>query len=269
MKPSIIEQIITKQLPLAEEEIKLIRFGIQLNTNLTILDGILPKLRQDWLDTSLDPIERATKNITVKSDVWRAVLKVECNKSVHYYIQHYTSNKDKIMAILLWRAGLAYLHSLSFHNIRIYHTRVKRDEKTLRIHTLMPITYEDMGDICNGGYTHVMIPDVMLGTGNSASTAIDILKKMGIEEKKISILCIVACPEGVFRLLSQYPEIHIITNSLDGNLNQDGYIVNQGLGDAGDKFFYENSISMFEPFVQYFSAEQWQYLTKLLKIKNE
>jgi uracil phosphoribosyltransferase len=49
-------------------------------------------------------------------------------------------------------------------------------------------------------------------------------------------LCVISAPEGVKRLLKEFPHITIITASLDEKLNEKAYIV-PGLGDAGDRFF--------------------------------
>ena len=50
------------------------------------------------------------------------------------------------------------------------------------------------------------------------------------------VLCLLAAPEGVERVLEAYPEVKIWTAALDDHLNERGYIV-PGLGDAGDRLY--------------------------------
>ena len=76
--------------------------------------------------------------------------------------------------------------------------------------------------------------DPMLATGNSASAAIDLLKKSGA--KTIRFLCLLAAPEGVENLSNAHPDVPIVTAALDRQLNDIGYIM-PGLGDAGDRMY--------------------------------
>jgi len=50
------------------------------------------------------------------------------------------------------------------------------------------------------------------------------------------MMCLVAAPEGLKRVQSEFPEVDIYTASLDEKLNDDCYIL-PGLGDAGDRIF--------------------------------
>ena len=74
----------------------------------------------------------------------------------------------------------------------------------------------------------------MLATGGSASAAITLIKKRGAQ--KISLMCLIAAPEGIKRVHQDHPEVDIFIASLDSHLNDHGYIV-PGLGDAGDRIF--------------------------------
>ena len=76
--------------------------------------------------------------------------------------------------------------------------------------------------------------DPMLATGNSASAAIDLLKKTGA--KHIKFLCLLAAPEGVETLQKNHTDVEITTAALDVKLNDIGYIL-PGLGDAGDRMY--------------------------------
>ena len=58
----------------------------------------------------------------------------------------------------------------------------------------------------------------------------------GIPINNIKCICIIAAPEGIENIQKNFPEIEIITASIDDHLNENGYIV-PGLGDAGDRIF--------------------------------
>lgn len=79
-----------------------------------------------------------------------------------------------------------------------------------------------------------IVTDPMLATGGSASAAISFLKESGAGG--IQLMCIVAAPEGVQRLLEDHPEVAVFTATLDRALNEHGYIL-PGLGDAGDRLY--------------------------------
>ena len=79
-----------------------------------------------------------------------------------------------------------------------------------------------------------IVVDPMLATGGSSSAAITMLKKKGL--KKITLMVLVAAPEGVELLNREHPDVEIYTAALDRELNENAYIL-PGLGDAGDRVF--------------------------------
>ena len=80
----------------------------------------------------------------------------------------------------------------------------------------------------------VMIVDPMLATGGSACEAIGEMVKRGC--KHITLMVLVAAPEGIKAVQEKYPDVNIYAGALDDHLNEHGYIV-PGLGDAGDRIF--------------------------------
>lgn len=80
----------------------------------------------------------------------------------------------------------------------------------------------------------VLVLDPMLATGGSSSAAIDFIKKRGAN--KIKLVCLIAAPEGVEKVMKDHPDVDIYVAALDEKLNDHGYIV-PGLGDAGDRLF--------------------------------
>jgi uracil phosphoribosyltransferase len=80
----------------------------------------------------------------------------------------------------------------------------------------------------------VLLLDPMLATGNSTAHAIDVLKRAGAT--RISLVSLIAAPEGVARIQDAHPDVDIVVAAIDSHLNEKGYIV-PGLGDAGDRLY--------------------------------
>jgi uracil phosphoribosyltransferase len=128
------------------------------------------------------------------------------------------------------RAGLGMVEGISnlIPTAKIGHIGLYRDPLTLK-----PVEYlcKLPSEIEN---RDVLIVDPMLATGGSAVAAIEMLKKRGA--KKIKLVCLVGCPEGVEHVNSLHPDVTIYLAALDSHLNDHGYIV-PGLGDAGDRLY--------------------------------
>ncbi len=128
------------------------------------------------------------------------------------------------------RAGLGMVDGILrlVPNAKVGHIGLYRDPETLE-----PVEYycKLPGDIQE---RDIYILDPMLATGGSASAAIDLVKRKGA--RKISLVCLIAAPEGVAKVRERHPEVDIFTAALDKHLNDHGYIV-PGLGDAGDRLF--------------------------------
>ena len=80
----------------------------------------------------------------------------------------------------------------------------------------------------------VLLLDPMLATGNSTVHAVDVLKRAGASQ--ISLISLIAAPEGIERLGGTHPDVHVFVAAIDSHLNELGYIV-PGLGDAGDRLY--------------------------------
>ena len=79
-----------------------------------------------------------------------------------------------------------------------------------------------------------IILDPMLATGHSSCAAIDVVKEAGAQT--VTLVCIVAAPEGIEEVHRQHSDVHIVCAAVDRGLNERGYIV-PGLGDAGDRLY--------------------------------
>jgi len=81
-----------------------------------------------------------------------------------------------------------------------------------------------------------LILDPMLATGGMSVLAIEFLMEKGVPENQIRIVCVVAAPDGIGKIVDSYSEVDIYTAAIDDKLNEAGYIL-PGPGDAGDRAF--------------------------------
>jgi uracil phosphoribosyltransferase len=136
----------------------------------------------------------------------------------------------KLAVVPVLRAGLGMVDGILqlIPNAKVGHIGLYRDPETLD-----PVEYycklpQDVGE------RDVFILDPMLATGGSAAAAISLVKERG--GQKISLVCLIAAPEGIEKVQKAHPEVDIFIAALDSRLNDHGYIV-PGLGDAGDRLF--------------------------------
>ena len=138
----------------------------------------------------------------------------------------------KKMAIVpILRAGLGMVDSMIslIPSAKIGHIGLFRDPETkepVQYYCKMPPDISDR---------QVFVVDPMLATGGSAAAAISILKKeYGC--KYITLMDIIAAPEGIKAVTEEHPDVDIYVAAVDQCLNDHAYIV-PGLGDAGDRIF--------------------------------
>lgn len=135
-----------------------------------------------------------------------------------------------ITVVPVLRAGLGMADGVLevMPEARVGHLGMARDEVTLR-----PKAYLNKLP-ANLDAGPVVLVDPMLATGGSASAAIGMLRAAGARD--LRMICLVAAPEGVKRLLETDPDVRIYTAALDERLNESGFIL-PGLGDAGDRLY--------------------------------
>ena len=115
----------------------------------------------------------------------------------------------------------------------IRHIGMYRDEKTLK-----PVWYYNKVpmEAPNPEKFYIYITDPMLATGNSLLEAIKLYADKNIPMENIKVICIMAAPEGIKNIHAKYPNVEIITATVDEGINEKGYII-PGMGDAGDRIF--------------------------------
>ena len=158
-----------------------------------------------------------TEEVEIETPVAKAKVKVLAGK--------------KLAIVPILRAGLGMVDSMIslIPSAKIGHIGLFRDPETH-----LPVEYycKMPPDISE---RQVFIVDPMLATGGSAVAAIDILKKK-YGCKYITLMDIIAAPEGVQAVAEAHPDVDIIVTAVDEHLNDHKYIV-PGLGDAGDRIF--------------------------------
>ena len=65
-------------------------------------------------------------------------------------------------------------------------------------------------------------------------TLLEVMKEYGC--KNITLMNIIAAPEGIAKVQADHPDVDIFVAAIDEKLNDHAYIV-PGLGDAGDRIF--------------------------------
>lgn len=127
------------------------------------------------------------------------------------------------------RAGLGMcdiIHDM-IPQAEVWHLGFYRDEETHR-----PVEYYRKFSASSPPIAFVLDP--MLATGGSACEGLSIVKEWGV--KTLSLLCIIAAPEGLKKVSGEHPDVDIHCCAIDSHLNEKAYIV-PGLGDAGDRIF--------------------------------
>ena len=138
---------------------------------------------------------------------------------------------EKQVAIVpILRAGLGMVDALMslIPASKVGHIGLYRDHETLE-----PVEYycKLPTDVAS---RQVLVLDPMLATGGSSSAAIGFIKKRGVS--RIKLMCIIAAPQGIERVMADHPDVEVYCGAVDEKLNENGYIV-PGLGDAGDRLF--------------------------------
>jgi len=228
------------------------------NGALKIIGAIPNEMRQDYLNEKLPVLQRAISSISISSERFRELAENVCDEISSYIINKYG---EGLHVIYPWRAALAFTFSFAKNKrIKHCHLGIYRDEETLETKEYLPL-YPD--DFMNIGDKKVVIADPMLATGGSIIYAIKKLQELGIDSKQIIVASVISAPEGIKKLLTAYPNLKIITGTLDDHLNELGYIV-PGLGDFGDKWMENLKINDFDKIRNIFSDTQWDMLKEKL-----
>ena len=136
----------------------------------------------------------------------------------------------KLGIVPILRAGLGMVDGVLtvIPSAKVGHIGLYRDPEThlpVEYYCKLPMDVDER---------ELIVVDPMLATGGSAVAAIDFIKKRGC--KRITMMALVGCPEGVEVLQKAHPDVDLYIAAIDEKLNEHKYIV-PGLGDAGDRLF--------------------------------
>lgn len=142
---------------------------------------------------------------------------------------------DEVIGVSIMRAGEAMesAQRSTQRGVRVGKIQIQRDEmlqtkQAKLFYSKLPKEIQN----CT-----ILLLDPMLATGSSASLAIKVLMDIGVQEKNILFVNLIAAPEGIDYLFGLYPSIRIVTTMIDSHQNEDKYII-PGIGDYGDRYVY-------------------------------
>ncbi len=129
------------------------------------------------------------------------------------------------------RAGLGFVQAAQdlLPNADVGFVGISRDEETFE-----PKPYVNKLPETLAG-RRCLVLDPMLATGGSLAHACRLLMERGATGP-LTVICVLAAPEGIEFLRSTDLDLRIYTAAMDERLNENAFIV-PGLGDAGDRQF--------------------------------
>lgn len=137
---------------------------------------------------------------------------------------------ESVSLVPVLRAGLIMVDPILdlLPEAEVWHFGVIRDEETAE-----PESY--YCKIPNDQPTDfALVLDPMLATGGTIRLVIRRLHDWGVSS--ISVISLLAAPEGVAALSKEFPDVELHTCAVDNHLNDQKYII-PGLGDAGDRSY--------------------------------
>ena len=142
-------------------------------------------------------------------------------------VQRIAGKKVAVCPVL--RAGLGMLDGVLslVSSARVGFIGLYRDEETLQpVEYYVKLPELDERD--------AIVLDPMLATGRSSAAAVTAVKAAGA--RSVTLVCLVAAPEGIEHFQGEHPDVRIVCAAVDRGLDERGYIV-PGLGDAGDRLY--------------------------------
>jgi uracil phosphoribosyltransferase len=137
---------------------------------------------------------------------------------------------DQLLLVPIFRAGTGMLNGMmrilpfaGVGHVGIY--RDKNVKSTVEYYFRLPKNSEKK---------KVLILDPLLATGDTVCSAIDRLKDYGVGE--ISLVCLLAAPEGLKKLLEYHPDVQVYALAVEKGLDKRGFLL-PGIGDAGDRLY--------------------------------
>lgn len=191
---------------------------------------------------TIQPLDSLRNRDSRPSTVRTAIDVLSGDLASHWLVESGFDNPSPVVLMPILRAGLGMLRGFQANlpDSLVWMAGLKRLEET---HNAKEQTFGyDFyylsalhADAVPPG-TRVILLDPMLATAGTAIAVIEQLETRGFAPSAITMACIFTCPEGIARLHAKYPDVTILTTSIEVRLDERGYIV-PGMGDAGDRLF--------------------------------
>ncbi|OBJ57018.1 uracil phosphoribosyltransferase [Mycobacterium sp. 1423905.2] len=133
-----------------------------------------------------------------------------------------------LVPVLRAGLGMVYEAHAVLPEAHVGFVGIARDEETHQPVPYLESLPDDLAQL------PIMVLDPMLATGGSMTHTVGLLLSRGATD--ITMLCVVAAPEGIAALDEVVPNARLFTAAIDDGLNEAAFIV-PGLGDAGDRQF--------------------------------
>jgi uracil phosphoribosyltransferase len=173
-------------------------------------------------------LAEASAILAVEATRGLATVEGEVTTPLELAAAHRLAGEVALVPVL--RAGLGMVDGFLrlLPGARVGHLGMERDQEALT-----PVGYYErlppgLAD------AQVFVLDPMLATGGSAVHALDRVAAAGAGS--VSLVCLVAAPEGLAAVAQAHPDVPVWTAAIDRRLDEHGYI-RPGLGDAGDRVF--------------------------------
>lgn len=136
----------------------------------------------------------------------------------------------KISIVPILREGLGMLDGVLelVPNAKVGHIGLYRDPETfmsVEYYCKLPKNIEDC---------EIFLLDACIATGGNVCSAISFMKERNA--KKITVLTIIAAPDGIKHIQTDHPDVDIYAAAYDPAIDKSGYVF-PGLGDAGDRLY--------------------------------
>src|SRR5437667_5227195 len=120
----------------------------------------------------------------------------------------------KVAVCPVLRAGMGMLDGVLslVSSARVGFIGLYRDEETLEAVQYFGKLRDDAAE------RDAIILDPMLATGHSSCAAIDVVQEAGAQA--VTLVCIVAAPEGIAEVHRRHPDVHIVCAAVDRSLNE-------------------------------------------------
>jgi uracil phosphoribosyltransferase len=146
---------------------------------------------------------------------------------------------DKVVIINVLRAATPFVEGLlkAFPKARQGIISAGRDEEAgMNESGAFPISIDYVKLPTITPEDTVIVADPMLATGSTMCTVLEHVLRDQSEPANLFVLSAVSAPDGLLRVSEEFPDVSVLTVSLDDHLDENGFIV-PGLGDAGDRAF--------------------------------